>query len=360
LRLPLKFNELKQKPLALISPLDWGLGHTTRCIPLIRHLRNNGYEVVVACNSRQKRILLNEFDGLHFEELPGYEVRYGRSALSTILLLLFQVPKILIRIKHENKWVRAFEQTHKPDMIISDNRFGFYSRSVRSVFITHQLSIHTGLGGLVDSLARKINYRLIAKFTECWVPDQESLPGMAGKLSHPKKLPGIPLHYIGDLSRMQQIASNSQNKTDLLIILSGPEPQRSIMEALMIQELGSFTGYGVLVRGLAEGASNINSLPNVSMLNYAPAAELNQMMISADLIISRCGYTTVMDILKLGKRSVLIPTPGQAEQEYLARHLKETGMALTVKQRDFKLSTALEAARAFTYRHAHFDQEFLG
>lgn len=351
----LKFNDVKQKHLALISPLDWGLGHTTRCIPIIHILRQKGYQVVVACNSKQKAILLNEFVDIDFEDIEGYSIRYGRSAASTLFLLIAQIPKMLIQIKREKAWLARFEAAKHPVLIISDNRFGFYSTTIKSIFITHQLHIETGLGNFCNRFIQKINYRFISRFSECWVPDIEVSPGLGGKLSHPEIAPPVTTHYIGNLSRMDQAQQQSELTTDLLVILSGPEPQRTIFESLILEQLKSFEGFAVVVRGLPGQSNHINSLPNVAVINYANSKELNQMMLSAKLIVSRCGYTTVMDLMKLQKKSVLIPTPGQAEQEYLAKHLLENNLALTFRQNEFNLVTALKVANNFNYKQIHLE-----
>jgi UDP:flavonoid glycosyltransferase YjiC (YdhE family) len=343
-----KFNSSTQKPLILVAPLDWGLGHTTRCIPLIRELAGLGCDVIIACNSMQKALLTQEFPDIKYIHLAGYNIRYGKNRVSTFLKLLLQGPKILIKIKRENRWLAHFLTVERVDGMISDNRFGIYAANVPAVFMTHQLQIKTGLGPWADGITRRWNYRRIERFTNCWVPDRAASPSMAGELSHPGKMPGIPVEYIGGLSRLEPCST--AGKEVLLIILSGPEPQRSIFEGLLLQQVKDYQGAVVMIRGLPENETLPAAPVNCTLFNHVPAAGLHPLMCSASMVISRCGYTTVMDLLKLAKKSILVPTPGQAEQEYLAHHLRKEAWAYTLSQKDFSLTKALTEAASFPYR----------
>ena len=332
-----------------MCPLDWGLGHTTRCIPLIRELMELGCDVVIACNSTQKELLQQEFPGIDcYTHLAGYNIRYGKSRPATFLKLLLQSFKILTKINQERRWLRDFLVKHRVNAIISDNRFGLHATGMPAIFITHQLQIKTGLGRWADSIARRWNYYRLQRFSACWVPDEAGSPSMSGELSHPIQMPSLPIAYIGGLSRFEPCSTNGQR--ELLIILSGPEPQRSIFEALLLEQLKDHTGAVTLVRGLP-GSTMLPAVPaHCTVLNHASASMLQSLICSARLVISRCGYTTVMDLLALQKKAILVPTPGQAEQEYLARHLQEQQWAYTLAQKDFQLSRALEEAGRFAYK----------
>lgn len=343
------FNSSTEKPLVLVCPLDWGLGHTTRCIPLIRELMQLGCEVIIACNSTQKELLKQEFPGIDcYTHLAGYNIRYGRSRRATFVKLLLQSFKILIKIKQERRWLKDFLLKHPVNAIISDNRFGLYTTGIPAIFITHQLQIKTGLGSWADALTRRWNYHRIQRFTACWVPDEAGRPSMSGELSHPTQMPSLPVEYIGGLSRFEPCSTTGQK--DLLIILSGPEPQRSIFEALLLEQLKDYTGTVTLVRGLP-GSTTLPAAPaHCTLLNHASASTLQSLICSAGLVISRCGYTTVMDLMTLQKKAILVPTPGQAEQEYLAHHLLEQGWAYTLAQKNFQLARALQEAGRFGYK----------
>lgn len=341
-----KFNTLREKPLVLLAPLDWGMGHTTRCIPLIRELNLLQCEVIILCSTFQKRILELEFQSLNFLEYPGTPLVYGRNRVLTLISLLLQVPKNLTRIKEENRWLQEFLSANRVDAIISDNRFGLYAPGIPAVFITHQLQIKTGLGALANAWARRMNYRFINKFSECWIPDYEGQNSMAGELSNPHIQPKIKITRIGALSRFEKCAHSTSNY--LLIILSGPEPQRSILEKKIIADLKDRTA--IIVRGLPENEKLPEAPSGVQVYNHLPASRLNELICGASIVISRCGYTSVMDLLKLQKKSILIPTPGQAEQEYLAKYLYKKQWAFTVSQNDFLLSHALKQAENFPYK----------
>lgn len=346
----------ERKPLVLISPLDWGLGHTTRCIPIIHELIQQGCTVIIACNSIQKILLISEFPQVSFVDLQGYDLKYGKTRWGTVLRIIFQIPKILTRINNEKRWLNIFLKQHPVDIIISDNRFGLHASKIHSIFITHQLYIKTGLGIFADQFVQWLNYRRIARFTACWVPDYKGDQSLAGKLSNPDKLPPLPVQYLGGLSRLHPCTERNST-IDLLIVLSGPEPQRSIFEKKLLKELKGYTGKAVLVRGLPESKDEIRIGDNVTVYNYAPVNQLNKLICSTDYIISRSGYTTVMDLLKLQKKSIFVPTPGQAEQEYLAEYLHDKQFAYAVTQQEFSLHAALQAAHSFSYRQQAFLME---
>lgn len=344
------FNTTSEKPVVLLSPLDWGLGHTTRCIPIINELLHQGCNVIIACNSTQKALLSREFPQLNHVHLSGYNLKYGKKRWGTIVRIILQTPKILIKINNEKTWLNIFLKSQPVDLIISDNRFGLYAPDIPSVFITHQLHIKTGLGKLADYLIQQLNYKRIKKFSTCWVPDQQgTTDSLAGELSNPKKLPTIPVEYIGGLSRFNTCKQKA-NTIDVLIILSGPEPQRTIFEELVLSTLKLLPEKTVLVRGLPKESSEAVVENNCTIYNHAPAGLLNELICNAEFVISRSGYTTVMDLMKLGKKSILVPTPGQAEQEYLATHLHQQQLAYTVLQEQFSLTKALDDAKKFEFR----------
>jgi hypothetical protein len=304
---------------------------------------------------KTKILLQKEFPDLIFLDLPGYGIRYSRRRWTLPFVVLAQVPKILLAIKKERSWVADTAARNRVDAIISDNRFGFVHPSLPSYFITHQLYIQTGLGAVANRLLQRINYRYIRRFTECWVPDVERGLTLAGSLSHPAKLPAIPVRYIGPLSRF----SGGQQKggTSLLVLLSGPEPQRTLLEKKLLRQLETLKDPVVFVRGLPGSWEKRQLPPHITVHDHLPAADLKEELEAARLVISRCGYSTVMDLVALKKKSILIPTPGQTEQEYLARHLMQQHLALCIPQEEFDLASALNKAISFPYEHGHFSME---
>jgi UDP-N-acetylglucosamine:LPS N-acetylglucosamine transferase len=208
---------------------------------------------------------------------------------------------------------------------------------------------------LTDNFLQRLNYRYINPFQECWVPDNEKESNLAGELSHPAKKPFIPIKYLGTLSRLRN--SSEQNEKYLLILLSGPEPQRTVLENLLIEQLKEYKALVVLVRGLPGENHELKFASNILVYNHLPAEELAQKMAEAFMIISRCGYSTVMDLVALRKKSILIPTPGQTEQEYLAQHLMKNNIALCIEQKKFRIKNALDVSSHFGYRIEHFSLE---
>ena len=325
----------------LVAPLDWGLGHATRCVPIIRDLLGIGCEVWLAGEGAQEKILREEFSSLPFLPLKGYRVKYSKNALAGKMLL--QIPAILRSIKEENNWLRQQVNEHAFEAVISDNRYGLYHENIFSVLMTHQLAIKSPFGKWSEGVLQKWNYRLINHFDECWIPDEEGKNNLAGKLSHPNILPSIQVKYLGPLTRFEK--SNAEPKDDhLLVILSGPEPQRSILENKIFDQIVNYTGTATVVRGLPQEKNIIPSTNSIQIYNHLSTAELNNEMMKAGLVISRSGYSTIMDIAGLEKKSILIPTPGQTEQEYLADYLMKKQFAFSVSQEKFSLLKNLEEA----------------
>ncbi len=302
----------------LICPLDWGLGHASRCVPLIKQLQAQNNQVVVACTDWQKTFLQNEIEGVAYTALFGYNVKYSKS-ISLGAKLFLQSLRISFIIKKERSWLKEFLTHNKIDVVISDNRFGLYNKNVESVFITHQLFVPAPfLSGMVN----KINRYYIKKYNACWVPDfEEEENSLTGKLAHgDSKLKQI--NYIGPLSRFTRSASTSEKKYDVLILLSGVEPQRTLLEEKLTEAFAGTNFKIALVRGIESDIQK--QFPgNFSIFNTANTKELEGLFLTSHEIICRSGYSTLMDLRALGLKALLVPTPGQTEQEYLAQYWHE-------------------------------------
>lgn len=339
-------SEKSNNPRVLVAPLDWGLGHTTRCIPIIRELLLAGAEVILAGNEVQKKILLNEFPGCRFLFLPGYTIAYSKNSSFFAFKIFAQLPKILKAVREEKRWLAQVIDQYQIDAVISDNRYGLQNKRIPSVFITHQLQIKAGY--FLEPVLKWANYRFIQKFSQCWIPDFETGFTLAGRLSHPARLPQVACKYIGPLSRMKTCAQ-APTKDRLLVVLSGPEPQRSIFETLVLKQLPEHEGVVTLVRGLPNSQQALQ-LPGVKVYNHLVSKDLQQEICEADVIVCRCGYSSVMDIFNAGASSIMVPTPAQTEQEYLAKHLMKEGFALSCAQKVFSLKNMLARAGHFPYR----------
>ena len=337
------------KPRILVAPLDWGLGHATRCIPIIRELLAQNCDVWLAGEGAQEHLLKTEFPELPFLQLPGYRIKYAKTQRGLIWKMIQQGPKMRRAIQYEHRWLKKMSKQHGFDAVISDNRYGLYHSTIPCIFITHQLTIKSSLAKWTEKILQKRNYRYINKFTACWVPDVEGENNLAGELSHPQEKPAIPLHYIGFLSRFERKAV-PEKKNHLLFVLSGPEPQRSMLEEKIINDISEYNYTAAIVRGLPGVSSLIPSTNRIQFYNHLSADDLNAVMQEAEYVFSRSGYSTVMDIIALQKKTILIPTPGQTEQKYLGNYLMKKGMAVCIAQKDFSLQEALAAAVAYQYK----------
>ena len=344
----INFNTLSNRPRILLAPLDWGLGHATRCIPIILKLQQQNCEVIIAAETGIKFLLEKEFPNLIFIHLAGYRIRYSYSKFCLPLRLVLQFPKLLYRVYVEKIWLNNVIKTHHIDGVISDNRFGLSNKNIPCAYITHQIKIKTNYR-LTEYIIQKIHYHFINKYNTCWVPDNEGKLNFAGELSHPAVLPKTSVKYIGPLSRFEK--NETEIKYDLCIILSGPEPQRSLFEKIILQQLKIFNGSVFIVRGLPGNLHQIElKSTNIEIKNHLPTSELNTVLLQSKMIISRSGYTTVMDLIKLQKRAILVPTPGQTEQEYLARYLHDNKIFYSAPQHNFSLLDELKKAMQFCFK----------
>lgn len=315
----------------LVAPLNWGLGHATRCIPVIKALEENGYQPILASDGVALEMLRKEFPHLQSLELPSYEIEYAKNGNNFKWKMLKNTPKMIEAILAEKKIVQGWVKEYELSGIISDNRLGVFSKKVSSVFITHQLNVLTGN---TSWLTTKLHQMAIKKFNECWIPDFEKTPNLTGKLGHLDK-PAFKLKYIGSLSRLKK--SSIEIKYDLMVILSGPEPQRGILEEILQREVQRFEGNVVFIKGKIEKEQLMEQSGNITYYNFMNSDQLEKTFNESKLVLCRSGYTSIMDLAHLCKKAFFIPTPGQYEQEYLAKKLKKEGITPYSKQDKFRI-----------------------
>jgi hypothetical protein len=281
---------------------------------------------------------------LEFLELPGYGIRYALKG-NLVRNLIFRVPDILRSIRREHAWLGALCRQRRIDAVISDNRYGLYQEGRPCIFITHQLFIRSGLGRMADGLLLRLNRHFIRRFSVCWVPDLKNPFSVAGILSNPPRLPRIPVEYIGILSRFQSLPETGA-LNPLLVLISGPEPQRSLFEEKLLQELAEHGSRAIVVRGLPGSREPVPFCgEHIKIFNHLDSGSLNKLLCNSDAVICRSGYSTVMDLLRLHKKAILIPTPGQPEQEYLAEYLHAKKWAYRVRQEEFNLKKSMSLFR---------------
>ncbi len=262
--------------------------------------------------------------------------------------LLSQTPRLVKTIRKEHKWLANLLSKRIFDGIISDNRYGLFHPLIPSVFMTHQLLAQTGLGNAADQLVRRLHYKYISRFNACWIVDVEGAPNLSGKLAHPQMLPPNAT-YVGLLSQMLTNLNHQEDGT-ILVLLSGPEPQRSILSSILWKQVQQHKGEIVFVEG-TNNAPNPTIIPaHITYHKQITRKDLQPLLSQASLVICRSGYSTLMDLATLQKKAILIPTPGQTEQEYLARHLHHQGIYYATNQKNFNLTQALQNTAAFPFQ----------
>ena len=342
----------------LISPLDWGLGHASRIIPLINRYIEQGDYVIIAGSGLSLSLLEKQFPSLQSIEIPSFKMKYS-AGKSQVWAVAKAFPRLIYYSIREHSALKRIVKEKNIDFIISDNRFGLYHKTVPCAYITHQLLIKLPKGwAWMEPFVAFVHRCIINRFTECWVPDFEDVSeSLAGELSHPNKKPRN-VKYIGILSRFSKRctpygrATNDNTITQAspalrtsdtclqnritpygrenitpnlaLAILSGAEPQRSIFEAELLAKLQTYPHENIiLIQGKVEAEQKVSKVSKVTVYNYMNTEELQEYILKADKIICRSGYSSIMDIHALGKlqNATLIPTPGQTEQEYLAEYI---------------------------------------
>lgn len=324
----------------MVAPLNWGLGHASRCVPLIRALQDLGAEVQLASDGQALAFLKATFPALIFHELPAYDINYAGKSMT--LSMLRQSAKMLGAVVREQQAAKKLVEEQAFDAIISDSRFGVFCKKIPSFFISHQLHL-IAPATIFQKPVSLVNNFFLSNFDEIWTPDFAGAPNLSGKLSHPAFSEKI--HFIGPLTHMKKITA--EKKYDLAFVLSGPEPQRTIFEKMILTQAGKIDKKCVLVRGLPGAHDPIASPPQMQIFSFLETEDLNSLMAASEVVVARSGYSTVMDLWALEMAAILVPTPGQTEQEYLARKFSSEGIFPTAAQQDFDLEKLLKEVQKF-------------
>lgn len=337
----------------LVAPLDWGLGHASRCVPVINELVRQKNEVIIGASGRPLSFLKSNFPDLESFSFPGTPITYS-SGPWLIPHLILQLPKFLSGVKQENLALLKIVKEKKIDLIISDNRYGLYHPEIKSAFITHQLKPKFPFPfGYMENFGAGKMQKLVRPFHEIWIPDEPGEKGLSGDLSKHKSNPKYK--YVGFLSRFQQKFNSHEKEYDLLMLLSGPEPQRSIFEKKLLETLEGTNLKTALVRGIP-GEKMELPFPYAGKVFDSPEIkQLEQLINDSEKIIARPGYSTLMDLQVLGGNAIFIPTPGQTEQEYLGARLAGLKIAPSNSQKNLTsavLNQNLEGYTGFTSKSA--------
>lgn len=315
-------SEIKGRKI-LYCVLNWGLGHASRSIALIKRLAL-GNDIIIASDGEAGVLLQEELPNHSYQELPSYGIHYKYSSMH--LNMLVQFPKIITAYANEKNVVKSICEQEKIDLIISDHRYGCRVDDIESIFLGHQINI------IGSAAATRVNKSLISKFDHCWVPDYND-QRLSGKLSDAKDTPNTS--FIGPLTRMEKL--DLETRYDIAIVLSGPEPKRTKLEAKLLEQAEQMDAKVCLVRGTKKGKP-IRKITDIEVKEFLGSQELNKIMAASKMIVCRSGYSSLMDLEVLNKPALIIPTQGQKEQEYLAEHYsqKEQVLTQTIHQLDIK------------------------
>ncbi len=339
-------------PRILVAPLGWGLGHATRCLPIAAEIERQGGEVVWASDDRALALLRHECIGCEIFEMPSYGINYD--AGSMVWNMARQIPKIIRAIRAEHRWLKTFAQKERITAIISDNRYGCYHATIPSIFVGHQLNLIVP-GAPIAWAAKRLQAALIRQFDACWVPDYQvigqSLSGILGHGGIASTLPN--LQYVGPLTRFSSQTSqhnDDQSNQEVVVLLSGPEPQRTILETKILIQAESLPYRVLVVRGTPESNESWQAAPHVRVVSSLHGIDLANAIWKAKVLISRPGYSTLMDLAGLASAAkvLLVPTPGQTEQMYLANYFQNRHIALYRQQDDLDLVRDISHAMAFS------------
>lgn len=327
----------------LIVPLDWGLGHATRCIPLIRSFLENGWKVQLGAEGAVASLLRAEFPDIHIHPIPGYRVTYTENGRFFLWKMLIQLPRLLYIIYAERRWLQKLLNRESYDLVVSDNRYGLYHKSTPSVIITHQLRIQLPIQWMEDYL-EKVHSKFIKRFDACWIPDVKGGQSLAGQLSHTSEQSNFQYKYLGLLSRYTSTIQSVGYQFEFCFLISGPEPQRAMLEQAIRSFAKEFKKPSILFCG-QPGELHQEQLGELVVRSHALGRELLEAIQQSRFIVARSGYTTMMEMAILNKQCIFIPTPGQTEQEYLAQLHNRKGYASFIRQEQLNFENLSMAAQ---------------
>ncbi len=351
--------KLKQPKTILYCPLDWGLGHASRGIYLIRKFLDRGFKVILAADGESLALLRDEFPQLCWIQFTSFRIRYTKR-IPLLVKLLFYLPVMLIGIVKEHRELKRIIRDYAIHIVVSDNRYGLWNKHVLTIFITHQVSIRlpAWLSWFQYPIYR-LSYRQIRKFNYAWIPDESGEKSLSGELSQKFSLPenarfaGIFSRFMNEDSRPLDHPITSY---ELLVVLSGPEPQRTMLEEKIINQLKTMRLKTLIVRGLPSYTEEYSPFEYLNMVPHLPSNKLRILIKSSKRIITRSGYSTIMDLVALRKTALLIPTPGQPEQEYLGKRMEQKQYFYCLDQRDFDLEKAMAYGYDYTIPFSANDQ----
>jgi len=312
----------------LYAVLNWGYGHTVHSFPLIEHLNKN-HDVILAADGKARILLQRRFPENLCIHLKDARINYSQKKALMPVYLAIQAVKMLLGMGREHRITNNLVKNMKIDRIISDNRYGVWNKYIPSFLITHQLRFRMPFRKL-EGLSLFFNRLIFKGFSAVWVIDSPDINlNLSGDLSHNNPLSAHPkVRFMGLWSDLKPIAIKED--IDLLVILSGPEPQRTVFENILIEQFSGLIGNFVLVRGTEK--PEIKTMESLEIIGLADRTTINNLIARSRMVICRSGYTSTMDLVRMGKKAIMVPTPGQSEQEYQAELYHKRGWFYSVSQ----------------------------
>jgi hypothetical protein len=302
-------------------------------VPLAKRLQELNHNIFFGSGEEHLKFFRSEVPGANYVHFPGFRINYSRH-FPQYLIILLNFPLFLYHIIREHNRLKRLIREYSLDIVISDNRIGLWNPGIKTVFITHQLRIPFPQPfRFLEFIGIQLNRAIIKKYTLCFIPDLDGELNASGRLSHGLTLPGNA-RYIGILSRLGVHYYNNPRSGQYAVILSGPEPQRSILKQKVTKILLKLGKPAVILEGKPGKDCESFNLDNIVYYNHLPVDETIELLKKSETIITRSGYSTIMELISLGRSALLIPTPGQTEQEYLAEYLSRKGWFRKISQKD--------------------------
>jgi spore coat polysaccharide biosynthesis predicted glycosyltransferase SpsG len=327
----------------LVCPLEWGLGHAGRMIPLIDKLIAKNHNIIIGTGKDHMNFFKHEFPEISCIYFPGFKIKYSRY-LPQYIIIILKIPSFIFHRIREHLRLNKIIENYKTDIVISDSRTGLWNTRTKTVLVTHMPGIpYPGSLRFLEKTILPLARKTISRFSYCYIPDLPEELNLSGKLSHHLRLPSN-VRYIGLLSRFTTVRGNivtQGKKYYCAVLLSGPEPQKEMLKKMLIRILEMTDRPSVILEAKPEGESHSEERGNLTYINHLRTDEMLSLILESENIITRSGYTTLMELISLKTSALIIPTPGQPEQEYLAEYMKERGWFKVAQQREKEIADSL-------------------
>jgi len=326
---------------------SWGLGHATRSLPVIRKLIEEDNEITIISHGRSLQLLKNELGkNLEYIEISDYPMLLSENSRQFMAKSLIYWPIFVSQLRRGWKKLKKNLEHKKYDAIISDARYEIYNRKVPSFFISHQMRIMNPMRiKFLEKGSEIFNLFFFRRYAGVIVPDYKD-DNLSGDLSHNlNKIDEKKLHYVGALSDFKK--KQTKKDIDYLISISGPEPQRTMLQEKLLSKVDQLKGNIVITLGKTEGKDKIKK-KNIQTFSFLSKKDREDFLNRSKLVISRSGYSTILDLSVIGTKALMIPTPGQIEQEYLAKYHNSIKTFYCVNQSNINLAKDVELANKTT------------